>query len=152
MFSRSKINVSSSDTPGSAPHAHAGEHHVLPLSMYFGVFTILLVMTVLTVAVSRMGLPPTLSFIVAMAVATFKASLVVGYFMHLKYDSKFHALILFATLFFIGLFFSLTLIDMNSRADFQVEHGNFELQKYEQSTSPKALVPEKREGVKPAEH
>ncbi len=152
MFSSSKINLSGAGASDAGPKAHAGEHHVLPLSMYFGVFAILLVMTVLTVAVSRMGLPPTLSFIVAMAVATFKASLVVGYFMHLKYDSKFHALIFFATLFFIGLFFSLTLIDLSSRADFQAEHGNFVLDKYEQSTSPKALVPEKHEGEKPAEH
>ena len=68
------------------------EHHVTPLSTYFTVFGSLIVLTFVTVGVSELGLPATLSIIVAMAVAL-KATLVSTWFMHLIHDTKLNIVI-----------------------------------------------------------
>jgi cytochrome c oxidase subunit 4 len=67
--------------------AHTGEHHVLPLRVYWGVFLALVVGTVLTVwsATKDLGAWNT---VVALLIASVKASLVILYFMHVKYSSK----------------------------------------------------------------
>jgi cytochrome c oxidase subunit 4 len=100
-----------------ASHGHDahGEHHVLPLSLYWGVFGILLVLTVITYLVSFAGLPGALSIGVAMAVAATKATLVCAYFMHLKYDDRINTLILVVSVLTMGLFFAFTMIDEKSR-------------------------------------
>ena len=95
-------------------HDHA-EHHVTPLPVYFAVFGSLLVLTVITVGVSYLGLPPTLSILVAMAVASVKAFLVAAWFMHLAHDTKFNVLFFLASLWFIGVFFIFTTSDLASR-------------------------------------
>ncbi|MCP4805420.1 MAG: c-type cytochrome [Proteobacteria bacterium] len=93
------------------------EHHVhiTPLATYFKVFGGLLVLTILTVVVSRLGLEPTTSIIVAMAVASVKAFLVAAWFMHLKYDTKFNVLAFGSAIWFAGLFFIFTCFDLGSR-------------------------------------
>lgn len=95
----------------AAAHGHEDHVHVMPLPMYFGVFGALLVLTVITVGVSVLGLPPLLSIIVALAVATVKATLVVLYFMHLRYENLFYSFIFVSSLFFVLLFFVFTLGD-----------------------------------------
>lgn len=91
-------------------HAH-GEHHVMPLSAYFAVFGALLFLTAITVAVSLLKL----GLLAAVLVATIKASLVVGYFMHLKYDDRFYSVILLSSLFAIFCFFLFVFLDYNGR-------------------------------------
>ena len=49
--------------------------------------------------------------VAALGIATFKGSLVVLYFMHLKYDSPFNGLIFVAALAFLTLFLLLVLLD-----------------------------------------
>ena len=88
--------------------------HISPLSQYFVVFGALLVLTVATVGVSYADLGPA-ALLAALVVAFMKAGLVVGYFMHLKYDDRFNVLIFFSTLFFIFLFFTFTLLDYSTR-------------------------------------
>ena len=95
-------------------HDHA-EHHVTPLKVYFGVYFALLFLTIVTVGVSYLGLPPSLSIIVAMAVASVKAFLVSAWFMHLAHDTKFNVLFFISSLFFIGAFFVFTINDLASR-------------------------------------
>jgi cytochrome c oxidase subunit 4 len=95
----------------AAAHGHEDHVHVMPLPMYFGVFAALLVLTVVTVGVSVIGLPPFLSIVVAIAVATVKATLVVLYFMHLRYENLFYSFIFVSSLFFVLLFFLFTLGD-----------------------------------------
>jgi cytochrome c oxidase subunit 4 len=51
---------------------------------YLAVFGALLVLTVITVAVSYLNLPMTPTVIIAVAIASVKASLVAMFFMHLK--------------------------------------------------------------------
>ncbi|NUN14637.1 MAG: cytochrome C oxidase subunit IV family protein [Myxococcales bacterium] len=100
-------------------------HHVLPMKVYYGVFGALMVLTVITVGVSYMHLPPTASIFAAMVVAIVKAALVAGYFMHLKYDDKFNALVFGISVLFLVLFFAFTLIDLDTRSVVKVEEGNF---------------------------
>ncbi len=88
--------------------------HVLPLRIYLMVFGALLVLTVITVRVSYFNFG-TWNLIVAMAVATVKASLVALFFMHLKYDEKFNAVLFLGSLAFLGIFFVLTLADTMHR-------------------------------------
>ena len=58
------------------------------LRVYVMVFVALAVLTVVTVAISYLDLPTGLAITVAMIVATVKASLVGGYFMHLLSEEK----------------------------------------------------------------
>jgi cytochrome c oxidase subunit IV len=71
---------------------------------YIGVFVALMVLTVLTVAVSYFHMPVVLAVVVALAIASFKGSLVAGVFMHLNHERKVIYWVLFITvLFFIML-------------------------------------------------
>ncbi len=58
------------------------------LRVYVMVFVALAVLTVVTVALSYLHLPTALAITLAMVVATVKASLVAGYFMHLLSEEK----------------------------------------------------------------
>ncbi len=58
------------------------------LRVYVMVFVALAVLTVVTVAISYLQLPTALAISVALVVATVKASLVAGYFMHLLSEEK----------------------------------------------------------------
>ena len=69
----------------SGGHIEHVEHH-LPKSMYFVIFGALMVLTALTVGLAFVNLGQ-MNIVVALAVAIVKASLVVMFFMHLKYES-----------------------------------------------------------------
>ena len=109
-------------------HSHS-EPHVTPLSVYYAVFGSLIVLTFVTVGVSHLGLPPTLSIVVAMAVACFKATLVGTWFMHLIHDTKFNTLLFLASFWFIAVFFIFTFYDLSSRDRIMKSSGSFEFRK-----------------------
>lgn len=108
---------------GKASDVHESHHHVLPLKLYMQVFGALMVLTVLTVLVSYANLGSA-SLIVAMIVATIKAAAVVGFFMHLRYDTRFHSFVFFSTLLFVAIFFALTFFDINTRDHMVEDFGN----------------------------
>jgi cytochrome c oxidase subunit 4 len=89
--------------------------HVMPLRVLFGVFFALLVLTVLTVAVTWVDLG-SFNLLIALGVAVVKASLVALYFMHLRYDKPFNALVLIGTLLFVALFIAFALLDTQASA------------------------------------
>ncbi len=95
-------------------HGHGDEPHVLPLSVYLGVWAALVLLTAFTVAVSRFDFGTANTF-VALLVATVKGSLVALYFMHLRYDNKLNLIILISSLMFVSIFFTPTLIDLGTR-------------------------------------
>ena len=88
--------------------------HVSPLSLYIKVLVGLFILTGLTYAVSYADLGPA-SLPVAMIVAAMKATLVCAFFMHLKYDDKFHVFIFVSSLLFVAIFFTFTIFDLSSR-------------------------------------
>lgn len=81
-----------------------------------------MVLTVITVLAYYIPLRLNLNLgaanvIIAMAIATTKASLVVLFFMGLKYDKKFLSIAFLSSLIFLGLFLGFTLLDINTRED-----------------------------------
>ncbi|MFO7566329.1 MAG: cytochrome C oxidase subunit IV family protein [Enhygromyxa sp.] len=99
---------------------HEDHHHVSPLWVFTAVFIALLCLTVLTYLVSFAGLGAA-SLPVAMFVASIKALLVIGYFMHLKYEDRFYSFVFMVSFLFIGIFFTFTLFDMNTTGDLNQE-------------------------------
>ena len=97
----------------SEPNEHA--HHIVGPGVYVAILFALLIGTALTVWASFIDL----GFwnpIIAMAIATSKASLVVLFFMGVKYSSKLTKLTVFAGIFTFLILISLTLADYISRA------------------------------------
>ncbi len=89
---------------------HHGVAHIVPLPVLIGVWLTLMILTYLTVAATRIDLGY-LNLWIAMIIATVKASLVVLYFMHLRYDHPFNAIIFIVSLLFVMLFVSGALMD-----------------------------------------
>ncbi len=103
-----------SGTP--AAHAehddHAGHHvHAVSPLILIGVFSALMVLTIITVAVTKIDFGYQANLIVALAIAVIKAFLVVAYFMHLRYDSLFYTAIVGISIVFIGVFIITTTLD-----------------------------------------
>lgn len=94
----------------SDSEAHATVGHVVPTSLLAVTLIALLVLTGITVALSGVKLGP-FSIAVAMLIATVKGALVCLYFMHLRWDRPFNAIILIASLAFLALFITLALMD-----------------------------------------
>jgi caa(3)-type oxidase subunit IV len=105
-------------------HPHEVHEHLSPVSLYNKIIGILFVLTGLTYAVSFMDLGAA-SLTVAMLVAFVKASLVVAYFMHLKYDDKYHLFVFAGTIIFVGIFFGFTMYDMQVRDRLNDEQETF---------------------------
>ena len=85
----------------TSDHAVDIDHHV---KIYITVFVALMVLTIVTVAVSRFHLPVPVAVSVALLVATIKGSLVACYFMHLISEKKLILAVLTLTAaFFIAL-------------------------------------------------
>lgn len=95
--------------------SHA-EHHITPIKTLVQVILALFALTVLTVATSRMHLGA-LDVPVALAIALFKAGLVVTIFMALKYDNKVNSVVFGVGALFVIVFLSFTLFDTMFRGD-----------------------------------
>jgi cytochrome c oxidase subunit 4 len=85
----------------SSDHATDIDKHV---RIYITVFAALVVLTIVTVAISRVHLPTPMAVTVALLVATIKGSLVACYFMHLISEKKLIIAVLALTaIFFVAL-------------------------------------------------
>ena len=82
-------------------HAADIDRHV---RIYISVFVTLMVLTIVTVAISRLHLPVPIAVSVALLVATVKGSLVACYFMHLISEKKLiYAVLAVTAVFFVAL-------------------------------------------------
>lgn len=98
--------------PAAAPTEH--KHHGVTLPILGATLLALLVLTVITVGVTWfpwLDFGPRINLWVALIIATVKASLVALYFMHLRYDKPFNAVVLISALFFVILFIGAALQD-----------------------------------------
>lgn len=97
-------------------HGHAPDHvpHVTPLWIYLATWGTLVVLTAITVAVSYLNFGGW-NLIIALLVATIKATVVAAMFMHLLHDHKFHTLILISGGLFLIIFVSFTMFDTEYR-------------------------------------
>ena len=94
---------------GSVHQAH-GLAHVMPVRILAAVWVALLVFTLVTVGVTKFDLGH-YNLWIAMAIATVKAALVALYFMHLRYDRPFNAIVFVSALLFVTLFVGVALTD-----------------------------------------
>jgi cytochrome c oxidase subunit 4 len=90
--------------------AHPRVGHVVPLPVLFAVLGTLLVMTFVTVAVSWLDFGR-FNLWIALGIAVFKASLVLLFFMHLKYDKPFNAIVVIVSIALVMLFIGIALSD-----------------------------------------
>lgn len=97
-----------SDTSNATHPAHAG--HVLPPKVLLATGAALLLLTLLTVAISRVDLGAA-NGAVAIAIAATKAAVVALFFMHLKYENKFLLVILVTCALFAVFFVSFVIFD-----------------------------------------
>jgi len=88
--------------------------HVVPLRIYATIFATLLLLTLVTVDVAfyNFGM---MNISIALAVATTKATLVVLYFMHVRYSPKLVAVFAGAGFVWLIILLALTLGDVVSR-------------------------------------
>ncbi len=98
--------------------------HVMPKAVYYGVFSALIFLTALTVATAQFDLGP-FDVPVAMAIATIKALLVAGIFMHLAFDHKINVAIGAFSLVCFAIFVVFSLIDLGSRGYVDPIKDNF---------------------------
>jgi cytochrome c oxidase subunit 4 len=91
-----------------------GQHHVVPLKIYYAIFATLMVLTGVTVGVAYIDLGA-INTVAALAIAGFKAMIVVLFFMHVKYSTRLIMLTVIAGLYWVGIIFALTLSDYLTR-------------------------------------
>jgi cytochrome c oxidase subunit 4 len=91
------------------------EHHIVTPVTYMIVFATLLVFTGVTVGAAYVDLG-ILNPVVALAIACFKAVVVILFFMHVKYQSKLVKLTVASGFFTFIVLITMTLTDYMSRA------------------------------------
>ena len=93
---------------------HAAPHHQAPLAAYFVVFGALMVLTVLTVWVSRIDLGA-MNTAVAMAIAIVKALVVILWFMHVIHSPRLTWIVVISSFLWLAVLFVLTFSDYLTR-------------------------------------
>lgn len=88
--------------------------HISPVMFYWGILGVLMLFTLLTYGLAFVKLG-SLNLAVAVIIATAKASLVVLYFMHLRWDNPFNAVVFVSSLVFLAIFMVYTINDTGSR-------------------------------------
>jgi cytochrome c oxidase subunit 4 len=96
--------------------------HVVPRRTYYAIFAALMVLTGITVWVAFVdvdtrlfGLHIALNPVIALAIATTKATLVVLYFMHVRYAGKLTKVTVAAGVFWLGILLVMTMGDYVTR-------------------------------------
>jgi cytochrome c oxidase subunit IV len=88
--------------------------HIASVKSYVGIFLTLMVLTTITVLVAYVNLGE-FNKIVALGIASVKATLVILYFMHVKYSSRLTKLVVVSGFFFLFILLGLTMADYASR-------------------------------------
>lgn len=95
-----------------------GHHHVSSTAMFTNVLIALLFLTIITVGASRVDFGSA-NMLIAMAIASVKASLVIAFFMHVKWDTAINKIVFLSSFLFLSLLFVFTLADQATR---RVDH------------------------------
>jgi cytochrome c oxidase subunit 4 len=88
--------------------------HILPKRVYYTIFAILLFCTYLTVQIAFLDLGA-LNAVAALVIATFKAVIVVLFFMHVKYSTRLTWAVVIGSLFWLGILLAMTMGDYLTR-------------------------------------
>jgi cytochrome c oxidase subunit IV len=98
---------------------HHGISHVASIKVLLGTGGTLLILTLVTVLATKVDFGASINLGIAMAIAVIKASLVILFFMHLKYDKIFHTVVFLSAILAASLFVGFTLMDTG-----QYQHTN----------------------------
>lgn len=98
-------------TAHDAHDEHHGISHVASTKVLLGTGGSLLMLTIVTVLATKVDFGANINLAIAMLIAVMKATLVVLFFMHLKYDKVFHSVIFMSALLAAALFVGFTLMD-----------------------------------------
>lgn len=99
-------------TPKHGEETHTHDH----TNWYIGTIIALFVLTAITVWIAAFDFGSNfVNLMIAMAIATVKATLVVLFFMHLRWEKGMNALVFLSSVFFVGVFMLFTFLDINSR-------------------------------------
>ncbi len=96
--------------------------HVCSGGQFFGVYIALLFLTIVTVGVSYFDFGD-FNMLIAMAIASCKAALVMAIFMHLRWDTPINNIAFIGSLIFLSLLFLFTVADFSTRSDMEPVHG-----------------------------
>ena len=88
--------------------------HVVPKKVYFLIFAMLLILTLVTVRVALIDLGRW-NTVLALAIAVTKALLVILYFMHVRYSPKLTRLVVFTGFLWLLFLIGITMSDYVSR-------------------------------------
>ncbi|HET7107579.1 MAG TPA: cytochrome C oxidase subunit IV family protein [Candidatus Acidoferrum sp.] len=97
---------------------HEHTEHIVSPGMYLTIITTLLALTGITVYAAFVDLGK-FNIVVALLIATIKATLVVLIFMHAKYAPERTKLVIIAGIFWLALLLFMTLSDYASRVDYR---------------------------------
>ena len=99
--------------------SHNNEHqsvgHIVPVRVLLITGIALLILTGITVWTAKMDFG-NYNIVLALAIALVKGSIVVLFFMHLKYDRPFNGIIFITAMAFVVLFISFALLDTHEYA------------------------------------
>ena len=94
-------------------HDEHGISHVASMKVLLATGGSLLFLTIVTVLATKVDFGANINLALAMAIAVLKASLVILFFMHLKYDRLFHSVVFVSAILAASLFVGFTLMDSN---------------------------------------
>ena len=97
--------------------------HISPKSTYYAIFGALMVLTGITIAIAFVHLGRA-NFPVAIAIAITKATLVILFFMHVKYSSRLTKMVVGMAFFFLAILLTMTLSDYLTRGWYASPEGS----------------------------
>ncbi len=89
--------------------------HIVQKSLYYRIFAALLFFTALTIAMAYVDLG-SFNIVVALLIAGFKASLVVLFFMHVKFGTRLTKMFVVIGFIWLGIMIGITMTDYLSRS------------------------------------
>jgi len=89
--------------------------HVVKPTTYYLVFATLIVLTLLTVGLSRVEMAESLHTLIGLTIAVAKASLVILVFMHLFYSTRLTWVVALSGLLWLGILITYTMTDYLTR-------------------------------------
>jgi len=99
-------------------HGYEYTEHIVRPTTYLAIISTLLVLTGITVWAAMIDLGR-FNIVVALVIATTKATFVVLFFMHAKYSHRRTQLVIVAGIFWLALLLFMTLSDYISRIDYR---------------------------------
>jgi cytochrome c oxidase subunit 4 len=89
--------------------------HIVPKQVYYTVYAVLMLCTYLTVQIAFFDLG-VLNTVAALTIAVLKATLVVLFFMHVRYSPRLTWMVVASGVFWLGILLALTMGDYLTRA------------------------------------